>query len=99
MYLLLAKHTRTWSGKNRHIEIYPTSATFRMLERWEAVHDKYPSKIPYDVEAVKNQDWEKLYDDFSQIDKETYEDLHEYIVNSDIQSKAVENINKELKVY
>src|SRR5699024_12681 len=86
---------RTWKGKNRQIEIYPTDETFERLRRWEALHDQYPSAIPYDAEAVYNQDWEEIHNTFGEIDSSKHEDLYNYIVKG-TPNETVKRIDKEL---
>lgn len=87
----------TWKGKSRQIEVYPTDETFEKLRRWEALHEKNPEAIPYDAEAVNNQDWEKIHETFGEIDSSKHEDLYNYIiVPTPNDNEAVQQVDEEL---
>ncbi|QQK77588.1 hypothetical protein HUG15_19710 [Salicibibacter cibarius] len=65
--------------KVRKIEIYPTSFTYDILDRWEEVHDINPD-IPYPEEHIDSEDWLEI-DDFYVRNLANFRDIDDELSN------------------
>lgn len=85
------------SDENIHIEVTPTDETFERLRRWEALHEREPDAIPYDAQAVDEQDWEKINDVLGEIDSSKHEEMYNYLTNrTDSDHPIVKEVDEAL---
>ncbi|MFD1067898.1 T7SS effector LXG polymorphic toxin [Oceanobacillus locisalsi] len=75
------------SPKNEQVELNPSELTQEQMERWQAIHIEEPD-FPYDEEAMKTQDWKKMYDLL-------YDDEDGKVENGDVKEpKEKESLNE-----